>query len=333
MTLQQLRYIVAVARHGLNITQAAERLYTSQPAVSKQIRQLEDQLGVEIFVRRAKSIVGITEAGQAVLARAERIIREADNIRQLATDLRDDDAGTLNIGTTQTQATYVLPPVVNRFREQFPDVALNLHQGTSEQLSTMLDDGELDFVIASDGNDLFPDVIRLPCFHWHRVIVVPEDHPLADAPCPTLQQLGAHPLVSYTLRSTGRSSMLEAFADEGIDPDLAFTARDADVIKTYVRSGTGVGVIAAMAWQDDRGLTALSARTLFPRCTTWIGYRRGRYLRRYMKAFVEQFAPHVDHLLLEQADIAPNQAAVDRLFEDIELQIIDVERRCPEFPL
>ncbi len=329
MTLQQLRNIVAVARYGLNITQAAEKLHTSQPAVSKQIRQLEDELGVEIFVRRAKSIEGVTEAGEALLARAERIVREAQNIRQLASDLRDDVVGTLNIGTTQTQATYVLPPVVNDFRARFPGVSLNLHQGTSEQLSRMLDDGELDFVIASDGTDLFPDVIRLPCYHWHRIVIVPDGHPLAGAACPSLQELSHYPLVSYTLRSHGRSSMIEAFAAEGIDPELAFTARDADVIKTYVRSGTGVGVIAAMAWQDDDGLQALGASRLFPRCTTWIGYRRGRYLRRYMKEFIERFAPHIDHLLLERADQAPNQAAVDGLFEGAELATIDLPNPCP----
>lgn len=333
MTLQQLRYVVAVARHGLNITQAAERLHTSQPAISKQIRQLEDELGIEIFLRRAKSIEAVTEAGASVVARAERIIREADNIRQLAADLRREATGTLRLGTTQTQASYVLPAVIATFRARFPGVALDLHQGTSEQLSRMLADDELDFAIASDGHDLFPDVIRLPCYHWHRVVIVPDDHPLAAAPCPTLVELAAYPLVSYSLRSNGRSSLLEAFAARGLEPQVAFTARDADVIKTYVRGGTGVGIIAAMAWQDDPGLRALSARTLFPRCTTWIGYRRGRYLRRYMKEFVELFAPHVDHLLLEQADLAANQEAIDRLFAAVELPIVDIDRRCPEFPL
>lgn len=333
MTLQQLRYIVAVARNDFNITQAAESLFTSQPGVSKQIRQLEDELGIEIFVRRGKSLEGLTPAGRELLERAERVVREIGDIRQLSADLRDDVSGTLRIGTTQTQATYVLPEALRCFRGGFPNVSVDLHQGTSEQLAAMLGEDELDFVIASDGWDLFPEVIKLPCYHWHRILVVPDDHELALEPCPSLERLASFPLVSYTLRSNAKSSMLETFAGAGLAPNLVFTARDADVIKTYVRSGTGVGIIAAMAWQDDPGLTALSARSLFPRCTTWIGYRRGRYLRRHMKEFIELFAPHIDHLLLEQANEAPNQAAVDRLFSDIELEVRDTAPACPEFPL
>ncbi|MDX1569457.1 MAG: LysR substrate-binding domain-containing protein [Xanthomonadales bacterium] len=333
MTLQQMRYIVAVARNGFNITQAAASLHTSQPGVSKQIRQLEDELGVEIFVRRGKSLEGLTAAGRELLERAERINREIEDIRQLSQDLRGNAAGALRIGTTQTQATYVLPDVIGRFRERFREVTLDLHQGTSEQLAVMLSNDDLDFVIASDGWDLFPDVVKLPCYHWHRILVVPENHELADEPCPSLERLAGYPLVSYTLRSNARSSMLAAFRERGLEPNLVFTARDADVIKTYVRSGTGVGIIAAMAWQNDVGLTALSARELFPRCTTWIGYRRGRYLRRYMKEFVEAFAPHIDHLLLEQADLSASQREIDELFGRIALSVRDTAPPCPEFPL
>lgn len=332
MTLQQLRYIVAVVKNGLNITQAAEHLFTSQPAVSKQIRQLEDELGFEIFTRRGKSLDGVTKAGQCVVKRAERIVGEAENIKQMSLDLREEADGTLSIGTTQTQATYVLPRIISAFREKFPKVSLDLQQGTSEQLTELLASDQVDFVIASDGKALFNDAVRLPCFHWHRILIVPEGHPLATSPCPTLKQLSKYPLASYTLRASGRSSLLKAFEKEGLKADLAFTARDSDVIKTYVRGGAGVGVIAAMAWQDDPGLVALSAKNLFPRCLTWIGYRKGRYLRRYMKEFVYLFAPHIDHLLLEQADLAANGEVVESLFEQFNLPVHDVRQECAAAP-
>lgn len=330
MTLQQLRYIVAVARNGLNITQAAEKLFTSQPAVSKQIRQLEDELGFEIFSRRGKSLDAITNAGRDVIRRAERMVSEAENIKQLALDRRRETEGTLSIGTTQTQATYVLPEVFAEFRKRFPKVSLDLQQGTSEQLAEMLAADQVDFVIASDGSALFGDAVRLPCFYWHRILVVPDAHELARTPCPTHEELAAYPLASYTMRTIGESSLFRSFKDKGLDADIAFTARDSDVIKTYVRGGAGVGVIAAMAWHDDHGLTALSARTLFPRCLTWIGYRRGRYLRHYMKEFVYAFATHIDNRLLEKADLSHNQQEVDALFVDHELPVHDIETMCSE---
>lgn len=319
MKLHQLKYAVAVARNGLNITRAAERLYTSQPGISKQIRLLEDELGVEIFTRRGKSLAAITPSGREVLRRAECILQEVDNIRQFSADLRNDLRGTLSIGTTQTQSRFVLPPVLNEFRNQYPGIRIQLHQGTSEQLADLLKRGDLDFVLTSDAQDLFADTVKLPCYHWHRVVLVPKDHPLANGETLSLKSLARYPIVSYVFRSDGRSSLLDAFRSQNLDPNVAFTARDADVIKTYVREGAGVGVVAPMAIEESDGLVALDARDLLPRCTAWIGYRRGRYLRDFMRDFIHALAPHINRNLLQRVEQLTDLGSIDRLVGDVKL--------------
>lgn len=296
MKLQQLRYALAVAENGLNITAAAERLHTSQPAVSKQLRALEDELGLKLFIRRGKSLTEITVEGREVIERAAVIMREVENIRRIAKNIQKDNRGVLSIGTTHTQARYVLPPAIAKFRADYPDVSLSMHQGTSEQLADMVEADRVEFVIATGGEALFPNLLRLPCYHWDRVILVPADHPLTQLDRPvTLHDLARYPLVTYVFSERGESSFRRAFEREGLEPDVAFTARDADVIKTYVRLGIGVGVVAAMAVDpEDTALVALDAAGLFPRVTTWIGFRRETVLRDFMYDFIAVFAGHLD---------------------------------------
>src|SRR5687768_9414583 len=248
MKLHQLRYLAAVAQSGLNITAAAQKLHTSQPGVSKQIKLLEDELGFQIFVRQGRNLTRITPAGAQVIERALRILQEAQSIRDLSTELRDEGRGALSIGTTHTQARYVLPDVIREFRNRFPNVRLNLHQGTSEQIAEMVEHDRVDFVIATGSEQLFSELTVLPCYSWHRSVVVPRDHPLAASGARlSLKTLANYPLVTYTFSFTGPSSLNEAFAKTGLTPNVAITARDADVIKTYVRLGLGVGIVASMA--------------------------------------------------------------------------------------
>src|SRR6056297_1442151 len=330
MTLRQLRYLLAIVDNGLNITAASEKLYTSQPGVSKQIRLLEEELDLRLFERKGRSLASVTPAGAEVVARARTVLQEIENIRTLASNTRHEADGTLAIGTTHTQARYVLPDVIARFREHYPDVALELHQGTSEQLADMVEARQIDFAIATGGRDLFADLVMLPCYRWDRMILVPRDHELArlDGPL-TIEALARHPLVTYVFSFSGESSLKRAFAAEGLEPDVVFTARDADVIKTYVRMGMGVGIVAAMAHDcaDREDLVAIDAAGLFPRSTTWIGFRRDTVLKRYMRDFMLLFAPHLSGGLVDRCLAAPDQNAVDALFEEIELPL---RGGCPD---
>ncbi len=262
MTLQQLKYLVAIADSGLNITAAAERLYTSQPGISKQLKLLEQELGVQLFTRKGKSLAAITPAGRDVIARARRIMREAENIRNLASDLSGEQEGTLSIGTTHTQARHVLPDVIKEFRERYPKINLELHQGTSEQIAELVAANRVDFAIATGSRQLFPGLVLLPCFRWDRIILVPNGHPLTEVKEGgvqrlTLPVLAGYPLVTYVFGTTGESSLKKAFAEQGLEPNVVFTARDADIIKTYVRMGMGVGIVAPMAYecQDQKDLS------------------------------------------------------------------------------
>ena len=324
MKLQQLKYLLAIVDNGLNITAAAERLYTSQPGVSKQLKLLEEELGLQLFTRKGKSLGGITAAGQQVIERARIIMAEAENIRSLASDFYHEEEGTLSIATTHTQARYVLPDVIRKFRDRYPKVNLNLHQGTSEQIADMVAANEIDFAIATGAHDLFGDLLLIPSYHWDRKIVVPAGHPLTKLERKlTLKDLAEHPLVTYVFSFGGQSSLKRAFAEEGLEPDVVFTARDADVIKTYVRMGLGVGIVASMAQDcaDQKDLLALDAQGLFPRSTTWIGFRKDIVLRRYMLDFVQLFAPHISANQLEKTRHVRTQAEVDKLFADATLPV------------
>jgi len=320
MKLHQLRYLAAVAQSGLNITAAAQKLHTSQPGVSKQIKLLEDELGFQIFVREGRNLTRITPAGQQVIERALRILQEAQSIRDLSTELRDEGRGNLSIGTTHTQARYVLPSVIREFRGRYPQVRLNLHQGTSEQIAEMVAGDRIDCAIATGSEQLFGDLTLLPCYRWHRTVIVPRTHPLADGGRLTFKALAAYPLITYTFSFTGPSSLHEAFARAGMVPNVAITARDADVIETYVRLGLGVGIVAHMAIDEhDKELKAIDASHLFAAHTTWIGFRRGTLLRKYMYDFAQLLAPHLDRRLIERAHRADSAAEVQQMFAGIEL--------------
>ena len=322
MKLQQLKYLLAIADNGLNITAAAERLYTSQPGVSKQLKLLEEELGLQLFSRKGKSLDGITPAGERVLERARVIMREVENIRSLASEYFEEDDGALSIGTTHTQARYVLPEIIAEFRERFPNISLNLHQGTSEQIADMVAGNKIDFAIATGAQDLFEDLLLVPSYRWDRSIIVPRDHPLTKLDRKlTLHDLVDHPLVTYVFSFSGESSLKRAFAAERLEPNVGFTARDADVIKTYVRMGLGVGIVASMAADcaDRKDLEVIDAEGLFPRSTTWIGYRKETVLRRYMVEFIQLFAEHISPAQLADLQRAGTQDAIDDLFRDARL--------------
>lgn len=324
MTLQQLRYLLGIADSNLNITSAAEKLHTSQPGISKQLKLLEQELGIQLFTRKGKSLAAITPAGHEVIGRARRIMREVENIRSLASDLSSEQEGTLSIATTHTQARYVLPEVVQEFRSRYPNVSLELHQGTSEQIAELVDSNSVDFAIATGSYNLFPDLVLLPCYHWERIVVVPKGHPLALKTSKlTLNDLSEYPLVTYVFSLTGESSFKQAFSDEDLEPDVVFTARDADIIKTYVRMGMGVGVVAAMSWecQDKDDLVAIDAHGLFPQSTTWIGFRRDTVLRGYMVDFAELLAPHLSGEVARKIASLETQQEVDQLMESISLAV------------
>ena len=321
MNLRQLRYISAVARHGLNISAASEALYTSQPGVSKQIRLLEDELGVQIFERSGRQLKRITPAGEAIMSLAEQILGDADNVRLVAEEFSDPDRGSLSIATTHTQARYALPQVIRLFRGRYKRVTLHMHQGTPMQIAEQAASGDVDFAIATEAMEHFEDLVMMPCYHWNRAIITPCDHPLRDEDPLTLEAVAEYPILTYVFGFTGRSQLDHAFNARRLKPQLVFTATDADVIKTYVRLGLGVGIVAKMAYDPaiDTDLCALDASHLFAASTTRIGFRRGTYLRQYMYDFMELFAPHLSKELVDQAVAARSRSEADRLFSNLEL--------------
>lgn len=323
MKLQQLRYIWEVAHHELNVSATAQSLYTSQPGISKQIRLLEDELGVEIFSRSGKHLTRVTPAGEAILKTAGEILRKCESIKQVAQEFSNEKKGNLSIATTHTQARYALPPVIRTFIEKYPDVSLHMHQGTPMQISELAADGTVDFAIATEALELFSDLIMMPCYRWNRTVVVPKDHPLTQISRLTLEDVAAWPLVTYVFGFTGRSKLDEAFMNKGLAPKVVFTAADADVIKTYVRLGLGIGIIAHMAYEPrlDDDLVALDASHLFESSVTKIGFRRGTFLRGFMYDFIELFAPHLKRELVEEAYQRHSRAEVDELFEHIKLPV------------
>jgi LysR family cys regulon transcriptional activator len=321
MKLQQLRYIWEVARNNLNVSATAERLYTSQPGVSKQIRLLEDELGVQIFMRAGKQLTEITPAGQQIINLAGKIMAEVDNIKQISSEYTDQRRGSLSLATTHTQARYVLPEVIKRFKAKYPEVSLHMHQGSPVQISELAESHGVDFAIATEAMELFDGLVMLPCYRWNRSIVVPPDHPLTKVGKLTLKAIAQYPLVTYVFGFTGRSQLDEAFHREGLTPKVVFTATDADVIKTYVRLGLGVGIIATLAYDaaQDQGLVALDASHLFAYSITKIGFSRGTFLRRYMYDFIEWFAPHLKREIVDRAATARDRDELEQLFAGIKL--------------
>lgn len=321
MKLQQLRYIWEVKRHNLNVSATAQSLFTSQPGISKQIRLLEDELGVEIFARSGKHLTRVTPAGQSIIELAGQVLRLADNIKQVAQEHSDERRGSLAIATTHTQARYALPPIISEFTLKYPDVALHMQQGTPKQIAQMVSEGQADFAIATESLELFTDLVLLPCYRWNRCVLVPKGHPLATHQGPlTLEALGEYPLVTYVFGFTGRSQLDDAFKAKGLTPNVVLTAADADVIKTYVRLGMGVGIVAHMAVDEalDADLVALDASHLFASSTTKIGIRRGTFMRGYMYDFLERFAPHLTRDRVDEA-LTAGPRHEQLLFADLDL--------------
>jgi DNA-binding transcriptional LysR family regulator len=303
MNFQQLRYVRETVRQGLNLTEAAKKLFTSQPGVSKQIRELENELGVEIFVRRGKRLVALTEPGRTVVKIIDELLMLADNLKGAAREFQDQASGTLAVATTHTQARYALPAVVRQFKRRYPKVHLTLKQGNPPQLAEMVLAGEADVAIATEALDHYPKLLALPGYQWNHCVVVPAKHPLAKSARVTLEEVARYPLITYDPAFAGRTHIDEAFAAHGLAPDIVLSAIDADVIKTYVELELGIGIVAAMAFdaRRDRGLRALDASHLFKSNTTRIAVRRGAYLRGYVYAFIELFSPQLGRAVIDAA--------------------------------
>jgi LysR family cys regulon transcriptional activator len=316
MKLQQLRCLAAVVQSDLNLTAAANKLATTQPAVSKQLKSLEEELGFRIFTRHGRAFTKVTPPGERIVMYALRALREVHNIKGVSQEFKHEDRGELSIGTTHTQARYVLPEVIQKFCEQYPNVKFHLHQGTSEQIAEMVKLGRIDFAIATGSQESFPDYVLLPCYRWQRRIIVPRQHPLAQVAKPTLEQLAAYPLVTYVFSFTGPSSLHDAFSRVGLTPTIALTARDSDVIKTYVRLGLGVGIIAGMALErkDEEDLVSIDAGHLLQAHTTWAGFARDGLLRQYMYDFLQLLAPHLTRRLIDRAAACDTQQEIEALF-------------------
>ena len=303
MKIQQLRYLAEVARRGLNVSEAAEALHTSQPGVSKQIKALEEELGVQVFARHGKRLVSVTEPGKAVIAIAERILAEAQNLRRAGEEYANDQLGTLTVAATHTQARYLLPRAVAAFKRRYPKVELVIHQGNPTQICEQVLAGEADMGVATEMISLYPELVSLPVYQWNRCVVVPPRHPLLKKTPLTLEALAQYPIVTYDFAFANRSLMQKAFESRGLQPHVVLSAQDSDVIKTYVELGLGIGILAKMAFdpERDRQLRAIDAGHLFESSTTRLGVKRGAYLRRYAYDFIELFAPQLPRSIVEPA--------------------------------
>ncbi|PWC12669.1 HTH-type transcriptional regulator CysB [Brenneria roseae subsp. americana] len=323
MKLQQLRYIVEVVNHNLNVSSTAEGLYTSQPGISKQVRMLEDELGIQIFARSGKHLTQVTPAGQEVIRIAREVLSKVDAIKAVAGEHTYPDKGSLYVATTHTQARYALPSVIKGFIERYPRVSLHMHQGSPTQIAEAVAKGTADFAIATEALHLYDDLIMLPCYHWNRAVVVKPDHPLAAKKDISIEELAAYPIVTYTFGFTGRSELDTAFNRAGLTPRIVFTATDADVIKTYVRLGLGVGVIANMAVdpQIETDLVTINANSIFSYSTTKIGFRRSTFLRSYMYDFIQRFAPHLTRDVVDTAVALRSNDEIEAMFKDITLPV------------
>jgi len=295
MNFQQLRIVRETVRQDFNLTEVANALYTSQPGVSKHIKDLEDELGIEIFVRRGKRLLGLTEPGKELVQVVDRILIDTQNLRRIADQFASRETGHFVVATTHTQARYALPTIIKWFKADYPKVHLALHQGSPKEIADMLTSGAADVGIATEGLDESPEIATFPFYRWHHAVIVRKDHPLLRAGAVTLEALGEYPIITYHEGFTGRAHVDKAFADAGIVPDIVLSAIDADVIKTYVDLDLGVGIIASMAYDadKDRNLSLIPVPELFPSNTTRLAVRRGTYLRSYAYAFIEKVCPDV----------------------------------------
>ncbi len=303
MNFQQLRSIREAARRGYNLTEVAHVLFTSQPGVSRQIRELEEELGVDIFERNGKRLTGLTEPGKGILHIIERLLLEAENLQQAGAEYSGKTSGTLAIAATHTQARYALPKAVQAFRAAFPDVRIALQQSSPEHIAEWVISGKADIGIATEGLSQFEDLISFPCYRWNHVVVVPNGHPLLSEARLSLKALAAWPLITYDIGFTGRGHIDEAFKKADIATDIVLTAMDSDVIQQYVSLGLGVGIVASMAVEQARnnGLHCIDAEHLFAANLTRLAVRRGAYLRSYTYDFIQQFAPQLTRADIQNA--------------------------------
>ncbi|MFZ4538429.1 CysB family HTH-type transcriptional regulator [Propionivibrio sp.] len=293
MNFQQLRIVRETVRQDFNLTTVANTLFTSQPGVSKHIKDLEDELGIEIFVRRGKRLLGLTEPGKELLAVVERILLDAQNVRSIAEQFSSRETGNLIIATTHTQARYALPEVIKHFKADYPKVHLVLHQGSPREIAELLTAGEADIAVATEGLESIPEVVTFPCYTWSHALIVPQGHPLTQLTELTLADLAEYPIITYHEGFTGRTNIDRSFTDAGLAPDIVLSAIDADVIKTYVDVGLGIGIVASMAYNPERdgNLVRLDLPGLFKPNTTRLALRRGIYLRSYAYAFIHKLVP------------------------------------------
>jgi LysR family transcriptional regulator, cys regulon transcriptional activator len=321
MKIQQLKYIWEVANHDLNVSATAESLFTSQPGVSKQIRMLEDELDVQIFQRNGKHLTEITPAGRIIIDMAGEILDKVEGVKRVADDFSNKRHGSLSIATTHTQARYVLPKIIQDFIKLYPEVSLDMHQGTPVQISELASKGTVDFAIATEALELFDNLIMMPCYRWNRSVVVNQEHPLANETSLTLEMLAEYPLVTYVFGFTGRSQLDRAFQNANLSPKIFFTASDADVIKTYVKMNLGVGIVASMAYdaEIDKELVAINASHLFEPSVTRIGFRRGTFLRAYMYEFIKLFAPHLTQEIIQKSMQTSSKPELEEVFDGIVL--------------
>ena len=324
MTLTQFKYLLLVVENKLNISKTAEASGFSQPGISKQISLLEDELGALIFARKGKKIVNLTPFGEEVVWYAKKILQDVDNIKLLSDQISDVDEGVLTLATTSAQARYILPEVIQVFKDDFPKVKLELKLGSSEQIREMVIKNEVDLAIATDLEGVSGDLVLLPAYHWFNAIIAPLDHPIKkDLKKLTIRRLAKEPLVTYAFSVGPDTSFTETFNKKNLIPNIVFAARDADIIKTYVKMGMGIGVISGMAYEcdDHEDFIAVSGENIFPKCTTYFGFRRGMILSRYAISFINLFAEHLNPKLIMKAAEAKTQDGVNQLFSKIELPV------------
>ncbi len=319
MKLRQLQYVTEVVKNGMNVTAAAEKLFTSQPGVSSQIKRLEEELGITIFERSGKHINGLTPEGELLIERFELILNEAHNVKRIAEDFSHPDSGMLSIATTHTQARYVLPPVISEFRKRYPKVQLQINQGTPEQIASLTDSGQADIGIATEALELFDNLILLPCYRWNRCIIVPKGHELVKEAELTLAAIAKHPIITYTFGVADRSVINRAFSKDNLELNVVLMAADAEVIKTYVRNDMGIGICARMAYDktQDQDLAVLDAGHLFDTSVTSLAIRKNAVLREYVYEFIQLFASHLKRSVVDQAVKAYNDTSLqDKLYKE-----------------
>ena len=303
MKLHQLRYLREVVNQGLNISLAAEVLHTSQSGISKQLQLLEEELKLPLLQRNGKRLTGLTESGEIIVKLAERALREIENIKLVSEEFSHKEAGTLTVATTHTQARYRLPVAVKAFMARYPDVKLHIHQGTPTQVAEQVANGEADLGIATEAISTFDKILCFPCYQWNRCVITPQDHPLLNELPLTLQKIANYPLITYDFTFTGGSLVNRVFHQAGLSPNIVLTAIDADVIKTYVKLGLGIGLLANIAFDEslESSLTMLDASHLFPPSTTYLGVRNDAYLRGYAYEFIRLLAPQFDYDAINNA--------------------------------